>query len=499
MRIRPLARWLLLLALPAVSPPAHAARWIVCGNYQRDFALATPDGDVLVFNAPGVLLARHSFGSGLRGLTIAPQSTLVDVLLAGEHTSVASWDYATDKLTGSALGDRLDGAMALCYASGGHAVFVAVPRTGEVAVLASDLSYLRSVAVPGLNTSVTGCDVNTSPRDWFIALATPGAVWQGRCSATELQRMETATSTNHTPLVTFSADDRELLVAGDAALLRMPLPGGPVVAVPAGQVRFSAAFGLSSSPEFGYLASDNLLQVVQLDTGALHLSGVVRPAPAEPLEAAVSARWGTAAIVYRDGLLYWFRPTQRELVATWPGPASPLVKPALPVLPGPGDATEETLRRFGVVAQLVTNRNVFVTDAEPKIYVLDGDYQHMADLEQAGRQNGWDQLVQALVARALRRPDLAPAPFRPLLPRMAEMDLVQLPSVHLAPGVTPAMLESALGKRQPTDTEGVTAEGKVQPVLRFGPFGLPLDNERFPTRASPMVTQKYLAAYAGTP
>lgn len=493
----------LALLLAVVAPPAVAARWIASGNVGRDVVVATPGGEVLVFNAPGQLLARRQFGAGIVAFDVSPTAPVVAVLRRGEQTILERWDYASEQVQ-SASHEGFDTARALCYAAGGHALFVAGTNGHEVCIISdAGLVPKRTIDVPGLDTAGDLLDICASPKDWYLAVANGEGLWFGRTEDPALHRIQTVLSGQTAPQLRFAPNGALLMAGGDAGLAMISVQGGPLRPLVPQGYRPTPAFGLSTDGALLYLADGGRLQVVRVADGGLHLSGVVRTDGGQPLGLAVTPSWGTAAVVYKDGRVVWYRPLARQTAARYPsdgdvppGPgANPAPPNALPVLPAAGD-TPAVLQKFQALAQVITSGQVFSSAKPQQLYVLDRDYARMEDLEALTAEQGWEQLVLGLAATWLRRPDLVPDPFRAMTARLAQVDLVNLRSVRLNPGVTPALLESYLGRRQATKTEHMTADGRVWEVYRFGPFGLPTDGETFPELASPTLTRGQLEAFA---
>lgn len=516
-------RWfspLVLAMLLTGTAPGFAAGWIDAGGGGR-WVVVRQGNELIVFGEPGQIAARQTFDQPLIAFAASPATPVVHALVAGEPTTeptgdapgpsqppqLVRWDWMLGTVGQTALAGRA-APQALAFAAGGHAVFVGWADSGSPdnaavwVVGEATLDRRRTLAADLTAEDGPLLDLASSVHDWFVAAATPSAVFIGPSEAPSLSRVPLALAGPGQPVTVRFVPGGQAAVAGGAtALAVVPSRGGAPRRLSLSGAQPSPAFDLSSDSAFAFLASGGRLLAVRLKDGLVHLAGDVRPEPATPLAAVTCRAWGLVAILYDDATVAWYRPLARQLTATWPAGLGATWQAGLRPAPMPGlprPTLPPTNERFDAAARLLATPELFVQDGEPlDLYVLDAGLEPMRDLEAVAREQGWAALAIGWIATQAGRDDAVVPALAGLTDRLRAIDRVEFRNVRPAPGVSPDLLETALGPREDTGTQRTVIGGASWPIVRFGPLLLPLENGAFPAQATIMLTVESVGAWAG--
>jgi len=504
LRLLAMVAWLL-----AAVRPAGASRWLALANGERDTAVLSPEGEVEVFTGFGEPIARRSFGPGCLGLAGAPRATLIAVLRRTDRGSVQVWDYAADRLT-PAPADGVADALAMAFAADGRSLFVASAAAQAVREVGDFLTPQRLLAAAGLtpprSSQAPLLALEVSPQNLFIGLAGPDAVYLGSTQGRELLRYEVSLSALATPSARFSRDARWLVAGGDSQLVAISTAGGLPRRLALGGIPATPAFDLSSDGRTLFLADGGRVAHLNMATGALVGLGLARAEGGRPRDGLVSAALGTFIVAFEDGHVAWYEPAKRKgtVYPPLPGEAPPAAGPpaGLPLGPTPAVAPPPTPPRpagpaaphpaltptalLSATAGAMRDPALLVADKACAVVVLDQHYTRLTVIEQAAARQGWQALVLALVAVWSQRPDLVPGDFGVSAEALGKVDLVEIRSGHPAPTADPTAFEATFGPGVATEIQRMSADGRLRPVYRFGPFGLlvDVDARRFPAGAT---------------
>ena len=99
-------------------------------------------------------------------------------------------------------------------------------------------------------------------------------------------------------------------------------------------VAATPAFDLSSDGGSLFVADDGRVCRLSLDSGQLREADTLRRDSARPMDAAISTVFGSVAVAFEDGRIYWYLPGEKRTIGPYPLPVPRTLGPPAPPSPG---------------------------------------------------------------------------------------------------------------------------------------------------------------------